>query len=446
MKHNRNKINPVQTLIFVMIGAVLIVATDLFILGGKQHVWNQTKPVQEQETVRTSNLRAQHALYMDKGIDTTSYLPDIAQLNAVEPASGSVNEDEQSQQGRDSLGQMELVEELSIDELIASEKATELSHIKPASGVGAEIRSSFKPTAATSPIQSQQHIDHNTDKSVLEVISDLGLKSDDVIIPPKSSNIADIRLSSNEDKPSHELIYESPKGKGQISIIIDDMGLGLRSKLVEVMDGPLTLAYLPYGKNLQERTERAKKHGHEIMVHMPMEAMNTKLDGGPKVLRGTLDDAQFQEILEWDLSQFTGYVGVNNHMGSRLTQDKRAMARVMAALKKRDLYFVDSKTIGSSVAADMAKQAGLSYAERDIFLDHEITPEFINGALRKLERVASQKGHAIGIGHPHQATITALKAWIPTLKDKGFTLVPASALLHHPDNITQSDAVAESTH
>ena len=225
--------------------------------------------------------------------------------------------------------------------------------------------------------------------------------------------------------------YIEPKTGGKIAIIIDDMGLNLRSKLVELMPAPLTLAYLPYANNLAEHTERARQNGHELMVHMPMEPMNGALDGGPRVLKTTQSDEELRDTLHWGLSQFEGYVGMNNHMGSRITQDKHAMSVIMKDLKARGLFFIDSKTIGASVAADAAREAGLDYAERDVFLDHEISMEFIRGALKKLENTARHKGYAIAIGHPHKETIAALKEWLPTVKDKGLTIVPVSELLKH---------------
>ena len=220
----------------------------------------------------------------------------------------------------------------------------------------------------------------------------------------------------------------SPK----VVVIIDDMGVSAaNSTKVEHLPGPLTLSYLPYAKNLPERTKEAAARGHELMVHMPMQPLNDHIDPGPKVLKGDESPEQFDAILEWGLSQFSGYKGVNNHMGSRLTQNSDAMRRVMEKLAPRGLYFIDSKTIGASVAADMAAQAGMAYAERDVFLDHVISDEYIEASLKKLERIAREKGYAIAIGHPHPETIKALTAWLPTLREKGLTLVPASAVVHH---------------
>jgi polysaccharide deacetylase 2 family uncharacterized protein YibQ len=106
------------------------------------------------------------------------------------------------------------------------------------------------------------------------------------------------------------------------------------------------------------------------------------------------------------------------------------MDRVMTALKERDLMFIDSKTISSSVAAQSAAAHGLDYAERDIFLDHENSRMYVEKALRDLEIIAKKRGYAIAIGHPREATVQVLKEWLPTMKDRGLTLIPVSALAY----------------
>lgn len=253
-----------------------------------------------------------------------------------------------------------------------------------------------------------------------------------------------ILAAKTEDDPQNYR-YTPPTGGGKIVIIIDDMGVSSNSRSVEEIPYPLTLSYLPFASALQAHADRARANGHEVMLHMPMQAVKESGDGGSRVLMIGQSAEEFDRILAWGLNSFKGYVGVNNHMGSRLTQDRAAMRKVMAALKDRGLYFIDSKTIGSSVAAAMAAEAGLDYAERDIFLDHEITVEFIENALRKVEDTANRKGYAIAIGHPHRETIDALQRWLPTLKEKGLTIVPASAVLRHvtPDNMVAENKVRE---
>lgn len=233
-----------------------------------------------------------------------------------------------------------------------------------------------------------------------------------------------------------------PEGKPRVAIIIDDMGMD-RKHTNEVigLPGPLTLAFLPYAGDLKNQTEQARAKGHELMVHVPMEPMNGNLDGGPEVLKPDKTPEEFTKILNDDLSAFDGYVGINNHMGSKMTQDRPGMQRVMAELKKRGLLFVDSRTINTSVAADEAKKAGIPFATRNVFLDNEETSEAVTDALSQVEKQALRKGMAIAIGHPKAETIAALQAWIPTLAAKGIYLVPVSDVVTVPAGANESPAL-----
>jgi len=415
-KRRKKSYNPVNTMVFVIVGAVLIVFTDLIVLDGQKNIsWFDnvvTRWMNKDETsIKVSSLRRQHQFYLDGGVE----VPEAYASSNLPPSDFSDADVEVLDFASSSL--------IPLEDVIEQERLSALSAIQPAAGHNLGV-----------VLDEQRDEDVFAQKNVLDVISDLNIQevAKDEIVAAELDIVPEIEvIEAVEVLPSSQ-DYTSPSGGGQIAIIIDDMGLTLRSKQVEAMKGPLTLAYLPYADGLKVRTQRALKNGHELMVHIPMEAMNTKLDGGPKVLKSSLNVDEFDKTLMWGLDQFEGYVGVNNHMGSRLTQDVDAMRRVMAALKKRGVFFVDSKTIGSSVAADTARDIGIPYAERDVFLDHEISMDFVRKALRKLEQVAQRKGSAIAIGHPHKETIAALKEWLPTLTSKGLTLVPASALVHQP--------------
>jgi len=221
-----------------------------------------------------------------------------------------------------------------------------------------------------------------------------------------------------------------PTGMPTVTIIIDDLGeYPVKTKEVTKLPGPLTMAFLPYPRNVVPMVEAARQAGHEIMVHMPMEANEADLDKGDYVLRGSMISDNFEQVLDQNLSAFDGYVGINNHMGSALTQDKQAMRIVMAHLQKRGLLFVDSRTIASSVAADVAADFDVPHAVRDLFLDNDSDEESVMKNLERLERIARKEGHAIAICHPKAGTLAALKKWLPTLQDKGLALVPASFVI-----------------
>ncbi len=237
-------------------------------------------------------------------------------------------------------------------------------------------------------------------------------------------NPADLKVKSG-------ILPPPVSGDGaKIVVIIDDMGMDRkRTRAVMDLPGPLTLAFLPYAPGLRDITRDARDLGHELLIHMPMEAMDKGLNEGPLVLRADMMTGSFNMALDQMFGAFDGYVGVNNHMGSKLTQDTDAMNKVMEALAARNLIFVDSKTTPNSIAGESAAAHGLRHAARDVFLDNEDTPEFVWNSLRDLEKIARKRGYAIAIGHPRDSTIAVLKEWLPGLKERGFVLVPVSAVV-----------------
>jgi len=218
--------------------------------------------------------------------------------------------------------------------------------------------------------------------------------------------------------------------RGKIAIVIDDMGMNLsQSRAAINLPSEVTLAFLPYAEQVKALSDEANRQGHEIIIHAPMEAMSSDVPLGPMALMSHMDFAQFSSEFNKIADSFNGYVGLNNHMGSRLTQSKEHMAYLMDNLKPKNMYFLDSRTIHTSVAAEMAALYGVPTVTRDIFLDHEATEEYTAEALARLERMALENGSAVAIGHPKEITIKALEAWIPTMREKGLELVKVSELL-----------------
>ncbi|MEC7593491.1 MAG: divergent polysaccharide deacetylase family protein, partial [Pseudomonadota bacterium] len=128
-----------------------------------------------------------------------------------------------------------------------------------------------------------------------------------------------------------------------IAIVIDDMGVvRRRSDRAAALPGPLTLAFLPYAENVARQSHAARRRGQEIWGHIPMQPMGFNSDPGPNVLDARLGAAEMRRRLMWNLTRFDGYVGFNNHMGSRLTANRDAMDQVMTAAGARGLMFLDS--------------------------------------------------------------------------------------------------------
>ncbi len=218
-------------------------------------------------------------------------------------------------------------------------------------------------------------------------------------------------------------------GRPAIAIVIDDMGVDRkRSARIAKLPGPLTLAWLPYAQGLREQARAARAAGHELLLHLPMEP-SVQADPGPDALLVRLSRDEIQRRTAQALASFEGYVGANNHMGSRFTADRGAMAPVLAEMQQRGLLWLDSRTSSSMVAASLAKELKLPFAGRDIFLDNVETVSAVRAQLAKTEAVARHQGFAIAIGHPHDATAEALAAWLPEVQKRGFVLVPVTAVV-----------------
>lgn len=216
----------------------------------------------------------------------------------------------------------------------------------------------------------------------------------------------------------------------KIIIIIDDLGLDEdASNTLAALPGPYTVAFLPYADNLEQQTASAKKAGHELLVHLPMQSHRETADPGKNALLKGLSFEEFGRRLEWNLSRFSGFVGINNHMGSLLTEDAALMVRLMARLRRDGLLFVDSLTTPNSVGERAAKVIDVPFLARDVFLDNERNANYINRQLATTERIAKLRGYAIAIGHPYPETLSALKKWQITLEFKGFQLVPLSQVM-----------------
>jgi uncharacterized protein len=218
-------------------------------------------------------------------------------------------------------------------------------------------------------------------------------------------------------------------GRGAIAIVIDDMGINRRrAERAIALPGPLTFAFLPYAENAAGMAAAARAAGHEILAHLPMEPMDHGKHPGPHALLSSVDEAEVMRQLTWNLDRLSGFVGVNNHMGSRFTADPKRMEWVLRELKARGLLWLDSMTTGESVAWRVADRMGVPAAVRDVFLDNEISADGVHQQLAAVEALAARQGYAVAIGHPHDLTLDALARWLPAARDKGFVFVPVSTI------------------
>jgi len=266
--------------------------------------------------------------------------------------------------------------------------------------------------------------------------SEMPIGDIDRLVPMKESKPEQVAAESEptpvQPEPAWRLYAaswtttESPK----LAIVIDDLGLseGATYTLAK-MRGPYTLAYLPYAEGLPEQTDLVRAAGHELMVHMPMQPHNKDADPGFNALLQGLEPEEFERRLAWNLSRFPAYVGINNHMGSALTEDAAAMVRVMVRLRHDGRLFLDSLTSPNSVGVRAAKATGVPYIARDIFLDNVREEGPILEQLAKSERIAEMRGYAVAIGHPYDITLETLAKWEKSRDRNRVALVPISQLV-----------------
>ena len=224
--------------------------------------------------------------------------------------------------------------------------------------------------------------------------------------------------------------YPQVNGLPLVAIVIDDLGYQkeLAMDFIEV-SAPLTLSFLPQAPFAGELVRQADQKGKETLLHLPMEPKEfPHVNPGPKALLTSMSNEEIRNILESDLEAFPQVAGVNNHMGSRFTEDRDKMTLVLTTIKKKKLFFLDSRTTSSSAILPLASQVGVKAIQRDIFLDNIVEVDAIRGQLELLIRLAQERGIAVACGHPYPQTLQAIKEKMPELQEK-VHLVPVSKLL-----------------
>lgn len=314
------------------------------------------------------------------------------------------------------------------------EKAVEIAGrsqvwIKPSSG-----RSSPKPE---SPIEARAG-----SEAYSTVIAALQHQADDNHLEiaihetrsPRGLRVAEIRLSHHGKQVSRWKLREVPRIL-HAAIIIDDLGGNIeKARQILALPFSLTLSVLPHLPASVETAREARRAGHEVILHLPMEPVaSSHASPGEGEIRVGMNRSEIEHIIESDLESVPQAAGVNNHMGSRATADPRLMAAVMKSLAGRHLFFVDSRTTAASIAFETARRQGVPAFYRSVFLDDTESVSYTMGQLRQFRHVLEEQGAALAIGHPYPTTIAALAKFLPELVGDDVELAPASQLLQLPE-------------
>ena len=257
------------------------------------------------------------------------------------------------------------------------------------------------------------------------------------VLGPSHEIILEVSVNGH---PTHRLAFirepekmplpHPPPRRPQIAIIIDDLGYDEKVALSFLeLDGVFTFSVLP-NSPFQEQIASAVHHaGRDVLLHLPMEPLDyPNVNPGKGALIASMEPEELMDQLCKDLSAVPFVVGVNNHMGSKLTQDSTKMLQILAVLKGHGLFFIDSVTSPLSRCAEAARLLNLTFGRRNVFLDHVQEANAIRFQLKRLVTVAETQGKAIGIGHPYPITLEVLRQELPKINQR-VELVPVSQIV-----------------
>ena len=239
------------------------------------------------------------------------------------------------------------------------------------------------------------------------------------------------------DRMTHQLtfLYSEPSLQAglrpKIAIVIDDLG-GENHISQELLHWnlPLTFSILPFTPYSKTLASEAHQKGREVILHLPMEPRGyPEIKPGEGVLLEEMDEEKLLRQLSKDIEAVPYIKGVSNHMGSRLMEDPEKVKIILSELRRRGLFFLDSRTTPQTVGLQTAESIGLKAMERTLFLDHSSNEADVKHQLERLIEISLSTGKAIGIGHPHPSTIKSLKEMIPKIQEKGIDIVPLSAVM-----------------
>jgi polysaccharide deacetylase 2 family uncharacterized protein YibQ len=200
----------------------------------------------------------------------------------------------------------------------------------------------------------------------------------------------------------------------KVALIMDDMGYSLDAIYdVLSLQKPITVAVIPYSPLGTQTAQIAHQSGLEILLHLPLESINNEeaYNGIQGMIHTNMNEQEIIDVVEKDLDQVPYIIGVNNHMGSAVTPNESMMQTILEKLKEKNLFFVDSRTTGKTVAFDVARQMHIPTAQRNVFLDSESDEAYIREKLFELFTLAQQRGEAVGICHPLPNTLKVLKEY-----------------------------------
>lgn len=248
------------------------------------------------------------------------------------------------------------------------------------------------------------------------------------IVPPQEK-------PSQQAKQTESVIKKEtnnfPKAKpgAQLVFVFDDGGQNnAQLEKFLTLPFPVTIAVLPQLANSQSAAQKVRNSGNEVILHQPMQSINSNINPGPGAITPDMNEAQIISQLFININELGPIAGMNNHEGSGITTDAETMAIILQVASDNGIYYLDSRTNVETKVPYVAHELGYSYYERNIFLDNEKTKENALKELKKGLDIANKNGYAIMIGHIWSADFlpALLKEVYPELKSAGYSFTTVS--------------------
>jgi polysaccharide deacetylase 2 family uncharacterized protein YibQ len=244
------------------------------------------------------------------------------------------------------------------------------------------------------------------------------------------------RIAPDGTPPMRAYAARVPPGNApRVALVVTGLGVGAKvtESAINLLPSDVTLAFAPYGGDVQHWVREARLRGHEVLVEIPMEPADfPDSDPGPYMLRaGAAADANQQRLI-WSLTRFSGYVGATNLAGSRFMAEKKALTPVLSFLAEHGLLFFGGDTASAAAARDAAIAAGVSFVASDAAVDAVETPDEIDKRLAALADRAKMQGRAAGTAFAYPVAIERISAWARALPGKGVVLAPLTAVVSRP--------------
>lgn len=277
----------------------------------------------------------------------------------------------------------------------------------PGGGLVIKVPDNVPTGSATEPLYDSR-VAERTEQGILPVVSASGHRAYKLYA----------RSFAQTDKP-------------MIAIVMTGVGISARGTdaAIRKLPGEVTLAFAPYGRDLETQVNDARSEGHEILLQVPMEPQDyPQSDPGPHTLRAGDTKGENIARLRWLMSRFPGYVGLTNFMGARLMRDQASYGALLDEIGRRGLLYLDDGTTADSLTEGLAKKARLPSATADRVAETDGRVS-LDQLLRDTEQIARKKGRAVITIPALPANIERVAAFARTATDRGVVLAPISAIM-----------------